>query len=660
MKECKKTLDILESNQSYSTIFEIIKSYSDRIAVEYSAPNGSITALTFAEETRRYEAVAAALSKIVGANESFIGIKMENSPDWPAFYWAILMSGNNPLLLDASAEAPITAHLLSQAGATAIITKDSADYDVLKISPEEILNKLPDDNFSPTWGKYTALCTSGTTGTAKIYAYDEKAFCAQILSTRDILLRDETGSIMYDYKKGPLKQLVFLPLHHIFGFMAVYMWFTFFGKTMVYIKDKNPATILETCRNHHVTHVFAVPMLWNNLAQGVTRKIAMADDKTQTKLEKSIAKSLKHQQKSGKKGEKRRRTVSKLFSKVQNSLLGSDIRFIISGGGHLIPETMRTITAIGYPLHNGFGMTEAGITSVDLSGSAEERMDGSVGSPFSCCNYKISPEGELSISGDSIFSGMMKDGKLIRRTSEWYQTGDYARLINGRLFIEGRLKDVIINESGENIYPDELEDHFCNIDNISQYCILGVNTGNSYEDITLTLAVTDKSRDAITSLANSINDINLQLPIYKQIRRVYIANQPLPLANGIKVKRQTLKKLIENNTFSCATLDLNSKKLVSPDDSSQADFAENNDPLFLELKESIRAIFADVLVLPPEKIGDFAHFVSDLGGDSLCAIGIITQIEDKYSITIPDSQLTKAVNVYETTQMIYDYLYQGK
>lgn len=67
-----------------------------------------------------------------------------------------------------------------------------------------------------------------------------------------------------------------------------------------------------------------------------------------------------------------------------------------------------------------------------------------------------------------------------------------------------------------------------------------------------------------------------------------------------------------------------------------------------------------MLVLPVEKVGDFSHFVSDLGGDSLSAIGIITQLEDKYSITIPDTEITKAVNVYETAQMIYEKLYEGK
>ncbi len=661
MKECMKTLDRLEADQSFSNIFAILSDYGDRVCTEYSTPEGGMMSMTYAEETARYRRVASALTESLAGLTGFVGLKAQNSPNWPALYWAILMSGCSPLLLDAAAEPAMTAHLLNEAGAVAIITDDPAQYELKKISPEDILNKREDVNFTPVWGKYTALCTSGTTGTAKIFAYDEKAFCAQILSTRGILETDETGSIMYDYKKGSLKQLVFLPLHHIFGFMAVYMWFTFFGKTMVYLADKDPRTIFETCRTHHVTHLFAVPLLWNNIARGVTRKMALADEKTRKKLEKGIEKSLKFQSKKGKGGEKMRKRVQKKFASVHSALLGEDIRFLINGGGHIIPETMRTLTAIGMPIHNGFGMTEAGITSVDLSGSCTERLNGSVGKPFTCCGYKISSKGELSISGASIFTGRMIGGKLVPREEQWYATGDYARISDGRLFIEGRLKDVIINESGENIYPDELEDSFNSLENVTQYCILGANIGKSYEQITLVAAVADDGAAAMATLADDINEINVHLPIYKQIRRVYIARQPLPVANGIKVKRQTLKKLVEDKTFKSATLDLQKKRLMGNDGTElKESFAENTDPRFVTLKNEVKAIFADVLVLPVEKIGDFSHFVTELGGDSLSAIGIITQLEDKYGISIPDSEITKAVNVYETTKMIYERLYEGK
>ena len=54
----------------------------------------------------------------------------------------------------------------------------------------------------------------------------------------------------------------------------------------------------------------------------------------------------------------------------------------------------------------------------------------------------------------------------------------------------------------------------------------------------------------------------------------------------------------------------------------------------MQIKEEVRKIFSDVLILPQEEIGDRAHFVIDLGGDSLSVIGVIAQLEEKYNILV--------------------------
>ena len=56
----------------------------------------------------------------------------------------------------------------------------------------------------------------------------------------------------------------------------------------------------------------------------------------------------------------------------------------------------------------------------------------------------------------------------------------------------------------------------------------------------------------------------------------------------------------------------------------------------MQIKEEVRKIFADVLILPEEEVGERAHFVIDLGGDSLSVIGVIAQLEEKYNIEISD------------------------
>ena len=81
------------------------------------------------------------------------------------------------------------------------------------------------------------------------------------------------------------------------------------------------------------------------------------------------------------------------------------------------------------------------------------------------------------------------------------------------------------------------------------------------------------------------------------------------------------------------------------------------DQRFLQIKEDIRKIFAEVLILDEDEIGDFDHFVTDLGGDSLSVIGVIAQLEEKYNLFIPDTEFTQAVNIHDIAELIYAKLY---
>ena len=74
----------------------------------------------------------------------------------------------------------------------------------------------------------------------------------------------------------------------------------------------------------------------------------------------------------------------------------------------------------------------------------------------------------------------------------------------------------------------------------------------------------------------------------------------------------------------------------------------------------MRSVFADVLVLKESEIGDFDHFVNDLGGDSLAVIGVISQLEEKYSMYIPDEEFQNVVNVQEIAELIYVKLNGGE
>ena len=667
-KDCLEVLQKLSRDYSYRNIFDIMMGYGNATAAEYLDAQDEIAKLTYRETGQEARNAAAALLEAVDEPKgSFIGLKMENSPHWPSVFWGILMAGFQPVLLDVRAEPEATLNLLDQAGAVGIITEEDAGeylgYEVLRL--ESLLEKQAAPDFAPDWADRVALCTSGTTGTAKVFVYDGAAMGHQMDNARYFLGNNE--DIMYDASDGPLKNLAFLPLHHIFGFVAVYMWFSFFGKTIVYLKDRNPKNIMDACKRHEVTHIFCVPLFWNNVAQGILRKVKQGGEKQEKLFARMSRLSMRLQRNMKRPG--RKMVGASIFKGVQGNLVGGSIRFLINGGGHILPETLKTINAVGYPLYNGFGMTEAGITSVELSQEIDKRMEGSVGEPFHSIEYKVEPigrgdnVGELFIRGESLHSGRMVDGQYIPRSQEnggWFATGDIARIQDGRLFIEGRLKEVIINESGENVYPDELEDYFSEMPGVAQFTAAGIDTGAPYEEIMLILQLAeDADAQTIAQLAEYIGDVNIALPMYKKVRKVLVSDHPLPVANGIKVQRQKLKKLIEEGKWSYRVLNLTLQKLEGADAEKSQGSSAITDERFTQIKEDVRKVFAEVLILNESEIGDFDHFVTDLGGDSLSVIGVIAQLEEKYGIFISDAEFAGAVNVQQIAELLYKKLYGG-
>lgn len=634
-----------------------MEGYGSAVAGEFTSKDGNI-------EKRSYSAYAKkayeACGNIQGSGKigkgDYVGIIYDTCIDWPVVFWGIMMSGGIPILMNPAADERSLLKLLGEANAKAYVSeKKLSDDSFAFLSISEVLKE--GEKGKPYWSDNVLLCTSGTTGDSRIFVYDGKAIASQIMNAGEII--PQNPDICYDGDDGELKLLAFLPYYHIFGFIVLAIWYSCFGKTIVYLRDRNPQTIMQTCREHRVTHLYCVPMFFNSMATGIRRKLKKQDEKKQMQFEKLCNLSLSLQSNMKRAGKK---VVSaSVFKSIQQNLLGTDIRFMISGGGHILPETLRLLNAIGYPLYNGFGMTESGITSVELSRDVHQRIKGSVGRPFNSIRYRTLPEGsesgELQINGSSLHSAKIVNGESIKRNAdEWFSTGDFARIEDGRLYIEGRLKEVIINESGENIYPDEMEDYFTALPGIAKLTITGLKNG-AYEDIVLVVEPETTPTEEFTSeLYEAVKVINSALPMYKRLRRLIISEEALPVASGIKVQRQKLKKQIEEGHWAYSEIDLASGKLSSAGEGKKAN-AFDRDPRFIAIKEDVRSIFADTLTLEPEDISDSAHFVFDLGGDSLSIIGVMAQVEDKYKLIIPDSEFANAVNVYEISQLIYEKLY---
>ena len=660
MSRAKNMAHNLLMEHSWKNIYSCVLNNDENIAAEYQM-DGKIKTMTYRQYDEKINYAARKIKNIMGNSVNrFIGYKVENRPEWPIGFWAILKSGNNPLLLDAKMDIAGLAYLMGQANAVTLIAPKGTvvNDDVILIETQELFVGEDSAPLDESWGNQIAFCTSGTTATSKVFVYDGAAIVQQLLSGIDRLKEADRLQRLNRQEKA----LAFLPFHHIFGFVVVFLWTSLWGSIIVYPASMVPEVLISTCREHRVTQVLSVPIFFNGVASTVLKKVKKQGEKVEQKLEKALNLSIKLQKALGRTGQKIAQKV--IFAKYQNMLFGTDIHMMISGGGSILPETLRLFNAMGYFLINGFGMTEALIVSAAYTEKIDDRLNGSVGNLFSKAEIKLvslegsAPDvGQLLLRSPYMHIGRMVDGKLEPRdlsNGGWFDSGDIARMEGSHFYLEGRIKDVIVNESGENIYPDEIENKFLNLPGVKISCVVGIKTPNSYEEVTLIIELEEPNND-VWELAEAVASINTQLPINKKVRRVLVARIPLPLANGIKVQRQKVKKQIESNHFEFDVLDLTTRQLASKEEKKTSSKAVDSVQA-QEIKKEIRAMFAEVLVMNESDISDDAHFITDLGGDSLSSLSMLAKAEEKYNILFSDNEYFSCATVNELTQLVMNKL----
>ena len=674
--------ELLKGDMTLENLFNITVSDGDLVAARWLEEDRE-QALTFTQYKDMAYDYAAYLQKSIGIQNKgrFVAIQMETSYRWFPTFWGLSAAGFQVVLLDSSLSDEMTDFMLGQAGAVALIVKNKRNltHDTLQILHEDLFKAKGHEGFAPQFGSQVALCTSGTTATSRIFVYDEIAVCHQVLNSQ--LLHELNPRIV---SGNPERSLSFLPYHHVFGFMVNLLWANYIGFESIFMKDRTPEVILSTARRFKITFLCTVPLLANNLSVSLSKKVAQEGPKKRAMFKFARGLSLFLQKFNPVFGMDFARNV--LFKDVVDKLLGPDVRCVVLGGSHTPEEHMRTISALGYFTISGFGMTETALTSVETSMNLKTRTSGSVGRPFPSAEYRVVPNGkhsnmgEMFVRGKTVHTGRLKDGVLIGPDLDaegWYKTGDIVRLEKGnRMYVEGRSKDVIINESGENIYPDEVEDSFGLLEGADQYCVLGIkNTGGirsnrmksrhnntNYEDITLVLNVAEHYQDDVylSELMRQVVQINNRLPILKRVTRVLATPERFQTANGIKVKRLALKELIEKEKVDFRDLDL--KSGAASEQEMKPNISEEASPQGLivsEIKQKVRQVYAETLQISPENLADDAHFITDLGGDSLQVLSLSLKVEELFSVLIPVEEYGECTTVNSLTSLLQEKLGQA-
>ena len=244
----------------------------------------------------------------------------------------------------------------------------------------------------------------------------------------------------------------------------------------------------------------------------------------------------------------KRRVADKVMAR-----LGGRIRIAICGGAPLAENISRFFIGLGLPLLQGYGMTE---TSPVLNVNRPWNNDpASVGPALEDVEEMISPDGELLARGPGNMLGYWNNPQATRELIDadgWLHTGDIARIENDRVYITGRVKDIIVMSNGEKVPPADMELAIALDPVIEQVMVIG--EGRPF--LTALAVLVEELRDADDRpdnemLCRQIAQRLHNFPGYAQVRRVSIIDEPWTVDEGLLTPTLKLrrKRILEHYRF---------------------------------------------------------------------------------------------------------------
>lgn len=242
----------------------------------------------------------------------------------------------------------------------------------------------------------------------------------------------------------------------------------------------------------------------------------------------------------------------RLLAKIKENLLaafGGNLKEIIVGGAPLNPDVEKFLYRIGFPVTVGYGMTECGplisyasssISKPRSVGRIVDRMEVRIDSPD-----PLTVPGNILVRGENLMKGYYKNDKATREVfpddSGWMNTGDMGIIDEeGHIFIMGRSKTMILGPSGQNIYPEEIEQKLNILPYVSESLI--IDDGGSlvaliHPDFE---AANDQHLDD-AALENIMDDnletLNAMLPAYSKVKRYKIMDVEFEKTPKRSIKR---------------------------------------------------------------------------------------------------------------------------
>ncbi len=634
------------------TIIELMvainRRYSDKPALQIKQGN-EFKGISYINLGHRTSDTAYNLKKLGVERAGRVAILSESRPEWAIAFFGIISCAGITVPLDIKLSDAEIEFILNDCQAKCIFVSDKFLERIVALKPklrylqtiisldetnkENILllkdfkvpeNEIAHRDIQPD-DSAIIVYTSGTTGIAKGVELAYRSLLFEVMSLHQLVTfnaKDEFISL--------------LPLNHMLEITGGFFGPLYAGGTITYCDSLKPTNILSFMKETKTTVMITVPLVLKMFHNSIFKKIEELP-----KLKRTFVTAMLHFSRFLLKF--RIRIGKILFSSIHKQF-GGHVRCFVSGGAPLDPIVELDFNAMGFRILQGYGLTET--SPVITVNNFAECKYGSVGKPLPEVEVKIiannetgAKEGEIITKGPHLMKGYYNSPE---KTSEvlregWLYTGDIGYLDDdGFLFISGRIKNLIVLGAGKKVFPEEVEEVMSAGPYIKEICVLGriaqkgLRKGceEVYAVIVPNLDSFDKadrenSQAIKDKISQELSRLGENLAEYKRIMDFEIWKEELPKTSTRKVKRKVLLEMISRK-------EEEDKRLEKEQYIENISLAED------ELTAKIRQVICELTKISPDRIKAPANLYNDLGVDSLMKVEILSALDNKLSINIPD------------------------
>jgi long-chain acyl-CoA synthetase len=455
----------------------------------------------------------------------------ENRPEWIACYWGCLISGIVVVPIDYRSSAEFVVKVAAIVEARVALLGDDvaplgqpqgvvpwrfADLDWLADGPMPGVAVSRDDVIQ-------IIFTSGATAEPKGVVIRHRNVLANIVPVE----REVMKYRKYAWPFHPIRFINLLPLSHMFGQSMATNVPPMVRGTVIFTRSFNPHDIVRLIKTRRVSVLVCVPKILDVLREHVTRAMPETQQPPPTGI--SIP---------GRWWRYRR----------PHSAFGMKFWAFVVGAAPLPPDLEEFWRRMGFAVIQGYGLTET--APIVTLNHPFKTSKGSVGTPIAGVDVRIAEDGEILVRGENVTSGYYEkastpDPRLSTSKAHdvfdeegWFHTGDIGGLDEqGRLFIRGRKKEMIVTPEGLNVFPEDVERVVNDVAGVRESAVVGVAEGAQERVHAVVLLEPGGDPDEVVRQANA------RLQDHQRIRTISIwPGTELPRTEGTrKLKRAAIR-----------------------------------------------------------------------------------------------------------------------